>query len=133
MICEDDISFVSSRFEINYTVREFHQDDELDVLLISYVAFDGVKISMRLRVTFNAKATTFYISKKRALPFLVSSAERSIELLSRVLAIKHAAIDIVLKPLRRNLWFAVSTRVRAIQIKSYSYIEHKVINYFFGY
>ena len=131
MICEDDISFVSSRADIDLVVQEFNLDDRLDVLLLSYVAFNRVKVSDLLSVSSNAQTTACYIVKKRAVPHLIASAELSIDLLSAGLADKKAAIDVVWKSLQHKLWFAVSSRVHAIQIESYSDIQHKITRYFF--
>jgi GR25 family glycosyltransferase involved in LPS biosynthesis len=133
MVCEDDISFVSRRNVIDAVINDFYLDARLDVLLISYVAFNGVKISGSLSVTSNVQTAACYIVKKRALPFLAASAQRSVDLLSRGFPDKVAAIDVVWKPLQSWLWFAISSKIHAVQIESYSDIQNRVTNYFRGF
>jgi hypothetical protein len=133
MVCEDDIAFVSDRHRIDQVVHQFKCDERLDVLLLSYVAYNGVRISELLSVTSDAQTTACYIAKPRALPRLIACAECSIDLLSRGLPDKQAAIDVVWKKLQHELWFAISSDIHAVQIESYSDIQGKVCSYFPGF
>lgn len=129
LVCEDDISFVESRESIDRVLKDFHDDERIDILLLSYNSFNGVSLSNSLSLTSNVQTTACYAIKPCALPALVASAELSISLLSQGFPDKVAALDIVWKTIQTHMWFAVSSPVRAVQIESYSDIQNKICNY----
>ena len=131
VILEDDVKLASSPNEIHAAISTFLTNPYLDVICLgNRTKGFQIPISSDLKIAFDIQTTSFYIAKRRALPALLASAERSVELLENGLGREKGAIDIVWKGLQRNeLVFCVPRKKTIVQRASYSDVVKKFKDY----
>jgi glycosyl transferase family 25 len=128
-ICEDDITFLTTRNELENLVNDFFNDSRIDVLSISYNSRYKLKINKNFYITSNTQTASCYIIKPHVLNDFINIAEESILGLEKGGLEKHFAIDKVWKKLQRKYIFALPTKVKVIQRPSFSDIRNIFVDY----
>jgi hypothetical protein len=80
MICEDDIVFLGTRKEIDDVVREFAENESLDVLQLDYNPYrPPIPVSEQLAITNSSALTGCYVVKPRAVAALTKNFAASVD------------------------------------------------------
>lgn len=130
-VAEDDLQFVEDRGTLDALIAEFLLHPSLDVMCISNrVTGPSFPISGRLNGSAGVLTTACYIAKPRALETLVRVAEKSVQLLSNGVHLKHGAIDVVWQEAQlTDLLFATPRTRAARQRASFSNVANKFADY----
>jgi hypothetical protein len=131
MICEDDVKFVVSQGEIQYSLRDFFADPLLDVLCIgNNVTGFILPYSKNFALVSGTQTASCYVVKRRAIRPLTQNFQTSLSKLKRGGWVGKYAFDVYWKRLQRGkLVFAVPTRRMALQRPSFSNIQMKFTDY----
>ena len=131
IICEDDIEFLASEKELEQVLREFLEDDRLDVLCIANNYMTKPRpVGKLLAIVDNTQTASCYVVKERSRHFLTEIFQKSAEKLERGGNESIYAPDIYWKKLqRRRLFFAIPRERVARQRASYSDIQKNWVDY----
>lgn len=136
MIIEDDLEFLVNREILDEYIEEFIKDDKLMVLCIAFNTKGTVKRhTNKLYITTDTQTTCCYIIKKDIVNELIVNFKESEEGLTELVNNKlipiypMCAIDQNWKKLQKNNIFAIPNIRLAKQIKSYSDVINRVVDY----
>lgn len=131
MICEDDIEFLASQSDLEEILKEFLEDDRLDVLCIAYNHKAKPRpVGKLLAIVHNTQTASCYVVKERARRILLKNFQGSVQRLERGGNESRFAPDIFWKRLQRGrLFFAIPRERAARQRASFSDIQRKWVDY----
>jgi glycosyl transferase family 25 len=128
-VCEDDVTFLTTKGELDKLINDFYNDSRLDVLSISYNALYKIKVTKQFYITSNTQTMSCYILKPHVLNDFLNIAEESVLALKKGNLEEDYAIDQVWKKLQRKYIFALPTSVKVIQRPSFSDIRNTNVDY----
>ncbi len=134
MICEDDATFLVDRSELDDVIEKFYFDWRLDVLCLSYlVENELVNLDDTFAISNNVQTAACYVVRAQNVDRLVKKFSQSAGRLARGWPTWVSAIDIAWKSLQRwEMVFAVPRKLCVVQRASFSDIEGKDVDYFWG-
>lgn len=128
-VCEDDVTFLTTKGELDKLINDFYNDSRLDVLSIAYNALYKTKVTKQFYITSNTQTMSCYILKPHVLNDFLNIAEESVVALKKGNLEEDYAIDQVWKKLQRKYIFALPTSVKVIQRPSFSDIRNTNVDY----
>ena len=129
MVCEDDLTFIGSREELDQVVEEFAGDPRLDVLCLAYmiknttkaVEVKEVRATEHLLISNQILTQACYVLKPSAIIPVIGSLRQSIRLLSAGVQWSYAAGDVYWQTLQQGrLFFAYPEKRLARQSAGHS-------------
>lgn len=131
VVCEDDLLFTEGRAQVMALIREFENDEGIDVLCLGNNSVGPfVKVSASLSLTSDTQTTSCYVLKPSAVPLILKSFERSLEMLLAGGAANKWTIDVLWKKLQRDsMVFAIPQVQIARQVASFSDVQNRWVDY----
>jgi len=129
MVCEDDLTFIGSREELDQVVKEFAGDPRLDVLCLAYmnknttkaVEIKEVRATEHLLISNQILTQACYVLKPSAIAPVIGSLRQSVRLLSAGVQWSYAAGDVYWQTLQQGrLFFAYPEKRLARQSAGHS-------------
>jgi glycosyl transferase family 25 len=128
-VCEDDVTFLTTKIELDKLINDFYNDSRLDVLSIAYNALYKIKVSKQFYITSNSQTMSCYILKPHVLNDFLNIAEESVLALEKGNLEEDYAIDQVWKKLQKKYIFALPISIKVIQRPSFSDIRNTNVDY----
>lgn len=130
MVCEDDIKFNDKLEELELILSEFINDNNLDILCLSYNHFNEASYNGIFNLTSDTQTMSCYVVKPHMKEILLDNFKLSVKLLeTRIDNQYKVAIDQVWKVLQKKYNFVIPKKRFAFQRESYSDIENRVVDY----
>lgn len=129
LVCEDDVSFLLSKAQLDDLINSFYNDSKLDVLCLAYNALYTIKINNDFYISSNIQTMACYVIKPHVLNEFIKMANVSIEALNAGKSEEIYAIDQVWKRLQNKYIFALPIERAVIQRPSYSDIRNVNVDY----
>ncbi len=129
MVCEDDVSFLLSRAQLDDLINSFYHNSKLDVLCLAYNALYHNEVNKDFYISSNIQTMACYILKPNILNEFIGMANVSIQALTDGKSEENYAIDQVWKRLQKKIIFAFPKKRVVIQRPSYSDIRNVNVDY----
>ncbi len=131
VVCEDDLLFMEGRGRVMALIREFENNEGIDVLCLGHNSVGPfVKVSASLSLTSDTQTTSCYVLKPSAVPLILKSFECSLEMLLAGGAGNKWTIDVLWKKLQReSMVFAIPQVQIARQVASFSDVQNRWVDY----
>jgi glycosyl transferase family 25 len=130
-ILEDDHYFTHTLEETNKLVNEFLDNPQYDVLLGCYCAVKGRDLSgTSFRRTSQSSMTSFFIIRRRVAEALLASHKQSAQTLDPKYGKRRGIpCDFMWNHLMKVFWFVAPYKPYGSQLKDYSDIRRRVMDY----
>lgn len=130
-VLEDDNYFCQCKEVIDYYVNDFLDNEEYDVLLGTFTALKGQELNNKLfRRATEACMTSCFVVKKHVCEALLASHKQSARTLNPMRGkSKGVPCDFMWAHVMKIFFFVAPYRPLGAQIKDYSDIKKRVMNY----
>ena len=130
-VIEDDHYFTHTLEQTNSLVEEFLKNEEFDVLLGCYCNVKGRDLPEGIfRRVSQSSMTSFFIFKRKIAEALLASHKQSARSLNPIYGKKSGTpCDFMWNNLMKVFWFVAPYKPYGSQIKDYSNIRNKVMDY----